>query len=145
MKYEMVPSLINNQENISGTAVSSHPSDRCCLVVQLCLVLLSPMDWSPPGFSAHGIFQARIVELGVISYSRDQTRVSCVTCIGRWILYHWATWEAHPSNWQHLKTLVIPREGKLLDLLLTRSIKWYSRSRVQFGNNWSNWRSGIFS
>ena len=27
------------------------------------------------------------------SWSRDQTHVSCVSCIGRWILYHWATWE----------------------------------------------------
>ena len=25
---------------------------------------------------------------------RDQTRVSCVSCNGRWILYYWATWEA---------------------------------------------------
>ena len=24
-----------------------------------------------------------------------QTHVSCVSCIGRQILYHWATWEAH--------------------------------------------------
>ena len=27
--------------------------------------------------------------------SRDQTHNFCVSCIGRWILYHWATWEAH--------------------------------------------------
>ena len=25
---------------------------------------------------------------------RDRTHVSCVSCIGRQILYHWATWEA---------------------------------------------------
>ena len=24
----------------------------------------------------------------------DLTHVSCIPCIGRWILYHWATWEA---------------------------------------------------
>ena len=28
------------------------------------------------------------------SWPRDQTHISCI-CIGRWILYHWATWEAH--------------------------------------------------
>ena len=30
------------------------------------------------------------------SYSRPvcETRVSCISCFGRWILYHWATWEA---------------------------------------------------
>ena len=44
--------------------------------------LCSPMDCSPPSSSAHGIFQARILEWGAISYfrrssqSRDQTRVS---------------------------------------------------------------------
>ena len=26
---------------------------------------------------------------------RDQTHISWVSCIGRWLLYHWATWEAH--------------------------------------------------
>ena len=24
-------------------------------------------------------------------------QVSCASCIGRWILYHWATWEAHTT------------------------------------------------
>ena len=48
-----------------------------------------------PGFSAHGIFQARILECVAISYSRgssqprDQTHNSCVSCIGRQGLYHW--------------------------------------------------------
>ena len=28
------------------------------------------------------------------SWPRDWTWVSCVSCIGRQILYHWATWEA---------------------------------------------------
>ena len=28
------------------------------------------------------------------SLPRDQTQVSCVSCISRQILYHWATWEA---------------------------------------------------
>ena len=36
---------------------------------QSCLMLLDPMDCSPPGASAHGIFQARILEWGAISYS----------------------------------------------------------------------------
>ena len=32
------------------------------LVTQLCLTLCDPMDCSPPGFSVHGILQARILE-----------------------------------------------------------------------------------
>ena len=43
----------------------------------------TPMDYSPPGSSVHGISQARILEWVAISSSRessqirDQTRVSC--------------------------------------------------------------------
>ena len=28
------------------------------------------------------------------SRSKDRTYTSCISCTGRWILYHWATWEA---------------------------------------------------
>ena len=31
---------------------------------------VTPMDYSPPGFSVHGIFQARILEWVAISFSR---------------------------------------------------------------------------
>ena len=52
------------------------------------------MDSIQQGFCIHGIFQARIVEWAVISYSRasswprDQTRISWVSCISWQILYH---------------------------------------------------------
>ena len=47
-----------------------------------CPTLCDPMDCSPPGFSVHGISQARILELVAVSFSRgssqprDQTQVS---------------------------------------------------------------------
>ena len=53
------------------------------------------MDCSLPGFSVHGISQARILEWVAISSSRGssrprgQTYVSCISCTG--ILYRWAT------------------------------------------------------
>ena len=59
------------------------------------------MEYSPPGSSVHGNFQARILEWVATSYPRgssqfsDWTRVSCVSCIGRWTLYHWTTWDKH--------------------------------------------------
>ena len=74
-----------------------HWGHFCCLVTQSCLTVCNPMDYSPSGSSVHGILQARIVKWVAISSSRrsswprDQTWVSC---IGRWILYHWATREA---------------------------------------------------
>ena len=64
------------------------------LVTQSCLTLHGPMDYSPPGSSVNGILQARILGWVVISSSRgfsqarDQTCLSCVSCIGRWVLYH---------------------------------------------------------
>ena len=55
------------------------------------------MDCSPPGSSAHGIFQTRILEWVVLSFSkgssqsRDPTEVSCIA--GRFFTI-WATREA---------------------------------------------------
>ena len=64
----------------------------CSVVSALC----NFMGCSPPASTALWIFQARILEWVAISFPegpsqpRDQTRVSC---IGRRILYHWATKE----------------------------------------------------
>ena len=72
--------------------------DIACLVTQLCPTLCDAMDYSPPGSSFHGSCQARILERVAISFSRGsslprgRTRVSCVSCIGRQILYQCATW-----------------------------------------------------
>ena len=77
------------------TRAWSYCSCCCCLLVKS--YLCNPVDCSQPGFSIHGIFQARILEWAAVSFSRepspprDQT---CVSCIDRWILYHWATREA---------------------------------------------------
>ena len=66
-----------------------------CSDTRSCPTLCNPMDCSLPGSSVHGILPARILEWVAISSSkgsslpRDWTRVSCVSCIGRWILYHW--------------------------------------------------------
>ena len=38
-------------------------------VTQLCPTLRDPMDCSLPGSSAHGIFQARVLEWGAIAFS----------------------------------------------------------------------------
>ena len=64
-----------------------------CSISQSCLAVCSPSDCDPPGSSAHGIFQASILEWVSISYSRgssqpgNQTHFSCVSCIGRQILF----------------------------------------------------------
>ena len=56
-----------------------------CPVAKSCPTLCHPMDYSRPGSSVHGIFQARILEQVTISYSRGspqptgQTHVSCIS------------------------------------------------------------------
>ena len=74
-----------------------------CVCVQSCLTLCDLM--APPGSSVHGIFQARILDWVTTSSSRgsslprDQTGISEISCIGRLILYHCATWEARISRY----------------------------------------------
>ena len=69
-------------------------------VIQLCPTLCKSIDCSSLGSPVHGIFPARILEWTAISSSRgsswprDWTHISCISCIGRWILYRWATWES---------------------------------------------------
>ena len=38
-------------------------------IAQSCLTPSDPMDCSLPGFSVHGIFQARVLESGAIAFS----------------------------------------------------------------------------
>ena len=66
-------------------------------IALICVQLLRPMDCSLPGSSAHGIFQARILEWVAISFSRgsswprNQTQVSRIA--GSFFT-NWATQEA---------------------------------------------------
>ena len=43
-------------------------------VAQLCPTLCDSMDCSLPGSSVHGIFQARVLELGAIAFSESGAR-----------------------------------------------------------------------
>ena len=65
-----------------------------------CVQLCDPMDYSLPGSSVHGIFQARVLEWIATSFSsesswpRDWTLVSCI--VDRYITV-WATREVLSS------------------------------------------------
>ena len=91
-------------ENFEHHFASRWDECNCAVVWAFCaqsyLILCNPTDCSLPGFSLHGIPQARIPESVAVFFSRasswprDQTCVSWVTCISKQILYHWATWKA---------------------------------------------------
>ena len=67
-------------------------------VAQSYPTLCNPMDYSLPGFSVHGIFQARVLEWVAISFSRGsswpryRTQVSCIA--GR----HFTLWATRSSG-----------------------------------------------
>ena len=84
--------------------------ESCCSVAKTCLTLCDPMDCSMPGSllgsSAHGISQAKILEWVVTSLSRGSLQPrdqAYVSCIGRWVLYHWATSEAQSVRFSAYK------------------------------------------
>ena len=70
---------------------------RACVhtkLLQSCPTLCNPMDCSPPGFSVHGILQARILEWVAMAFSRgsswprDWTCITYISFLGRQVLYH---------------------------------------------------------
>ena len=73
--------------------VTSHHAEHCGCLYESCLTL-QPHGLQPTRLLCPWDFQSRILELVMISYSRgssqpkNQTLISCISCIGRWILYH---------------------------------------------------------
>ena len=86
--------------------------NACYFIAKLYPTFCNPVDKprdsgsSPGGGSVHGISEARILEWVAISSSRgssqtrDLTQVSCVSCIGRQILYYWISWEAWGNTYR---------------------------------------------
>ena len=78
--------LFTEWKYVHAQCVLSHFS-----CVRLCV---TPWTIKPPDSSGHGDSSGRILEWITISSSkrssqpRDWTRVSCVSCIGRWVLSH---------------------------------------------------------
>ena len=78
-----------------------------CSLVYICMSLshvwlfATPWTIAHEALSVHGISQTRILERVAISFSsgsswpRDWTHISC---IGKWILYRWATGDAHSAQ-----------------------------------------------
>ena len=67
----------------------------CAKLLQPCPTLCKPMDCMQPArLSVHGILQARTVRWVAMPFSRgssqfrDQTCVSYVSYIGKWVLFH---------------------------------------------------------
>ena len=57
-------------------------------VAQSCPTLSNPMDCSPPDFSIHGIFKARVLEWGAIAFSREALECPQMSCSTMFIGCH---------------------------------------------------------
>ena len=86
--------ISDNTMNIFSLALCSVLTVCVCVHTQLYPKLCNPMDCSLLGPSLHRILQAKILEWVAISYTRGSFQSRDPTCIGRWLCYHWATWEA---------------------------------------------------
>ena len=95
-------------------------------VAQLCPTLSDPMDCSLPGSSVHGIFQARVLKWGAISYSMCICAQSCPTLyspidcsspgssaygifqatILKWGAISYSRGSSQPRDWTHVSCLL---------------------------------------
>ena len=128
--------------NISWFCVDFHDlRGILCSCAQSCLTLCDPMNCSSPGSSIHGIFYVKILEWVAIPFSRDsfwprdQTWVSCISCIAGWVFI------AEPPGktlilWHHL-TEVNLHMSQLLSNKLEESMEaWAHYNRFAFTENW---------
>ena len=83
-KYEFLSQLTCIQ-------IPLQPLDQQLLLLLFSRQVMSDSLWPPPGFSVHGVLQARILDWVAISFSRGSSWTrdwTCVSCTGRWNLYH---------------------------------------------------------
>ena len=81
----------------------------CVVSLQSCPTLCHSMGYSLPGSFVLGILQAGTLEWVAVPFSsgssrpRDWTRVSCVSCIGRWsvVSTFWLLYIMRQSIWMH--------------------------------------------
>ena len=106
--------------------IASVNEASCCWCSLMSDSLRAPMDCSLPGSSVHGVLQARILEWVAVSYSRasSQSRIwncaSCISCMGKQILYcmhHLGS----PTKPLLASKLICPIAIPLLWLCLSRS------------------------
>ena len=102
IKFKLISS-----SNIFESFIFFYPVYAIVLLAQLYLTLCDLMDCSLPDSPVHGIFQAKILEWVAIHFSRGSSWLrdrTCISYIGRLILYHWATREAYLNvNYKWIK------------------------------------------
>ena len=102
------------------------------LVAQSCLTFCDLMDCSPPGFSVHGILQARILEWVAIYFSKGSSRPkdwTWTSCIAGRFFTIWATRET-------LNFYILTFYIKLIYILKKKSVSEALSLRVGAQSDW---------
>ena len=121
-----------------NTGVSCHFLVQCMKVksesevAQSCPTLRDPMDWSPPGSSVHGIFQARVLEWGAIAFSKfiyfNWRLIILQYCSG---FCHILTWISHGhTSVPHPIPLGYPSAPAPSTLSHSSNLDWQSASHM---------------
>ena len=139
----------NSASSVFSLTVSTYCFLLCCVlcwVAQSCPILCNPMDWSPSGSSANGIFQARILEWVAMlssrsSQLRDQTQVSH-TAHGFFTI--WTTREAHCFLLLLLKCTILTFISLALSAAAAAAAAKSLQSCLTLCNPTSYWNMGLF-
>ena len=73
---ELYKEDLHDPDNHDDVITNLEPDILESEVAQLCLTLSDPMDYSPPGSSIHGLFQAKVLEWGAIAVSFSKTSLN---------------------------------------------------------------------
>ena len=98
MLWNFFLNVINLSYQLVVPPVSS--LHACLCMLSHVWLFVAPSTIARQAFLGNGISQARILEWVAMpssrgsSWPKDWTHISCISCIGRQILYHWATREA---------------------------------------------------
>ena len=84
-------------------------------VAQSCPTLSDPMDCSPPGSSVHGIFQARVLELGAIAFWYCPTNHLCSVFFFPLVSHAGVDLQVFPSL--HLQPLLVSSSASRLSFI----------------------------
>ena len=108
VRYGVSPGTISPRTEAFILQATRNIGTLCTLSHSVVSDSLWPMAYSPARLPCPWNFPGKYTGVACLFYTRgssqprDWTQVSCISCIGRWILYHWATWEV---RWEYQTTL----------------------------------------
>ena len=109
-------------------------------VAQSYLTIHDPMDWSLPGSSIHGIFQARVLEWGAIAFSTKINYFHSNPCLR---VCYWGTQTKTPTRTTLLITEKCIHSLAPIEVLTNNTVNPGLSNTVDFKCIWSKLRCAV--